>query len=303
DDEPIEHPWVTKSVENAQRKVEERNFDIRKNLLQYDDVMNDQRRAIFDQRREVMMADDIAQLAADMRHDVIGEMVAKFVPEKAMAEEWDLHGLHEETLRVLGIDLPYKDWAAEEGIADEEIRDRIIAASDRKMAEKAANFGADLMRRVEKSLVLQTIDQGWRDHLAQLDYLRAGVSLRAYGQKQPLLEYQREAFGLFTEMLGGLRERVTAVLSRIEIRREPPPEDLAPRQPMRMTSGAGAVPAPPPSREPPQALAKKVDPGSRDPNDPSTWGKVSRNEPCPCGSGKKFKHCHGDVAKAEALTA
>jgi preprotein translocase subunit SecA len=272
--EAIIHPWINKAVEKAQKKVEARNFDIRKNLLQFDDVMNDQRRVIFDQRREVMQTDDIAQLVADMRHEVIGEVVTRFIPPNAMPEEWNLSGLHEETLRIFGLDLPYKAWAAEEGIADEEIRERVTTAADRKMAEKAANIGPELMRRVEKSLLLQTIDHGWRDHLAQLDYLRAGVNLRAYGQRQPLLEYQREAFDLFQTMLGGLRERVTAILSRVEVKQAPPP-------------------APPPVEAPPPPR-----PTARDGANPASWGKVARNEPCPCGSGKKFKHCHGALAPA-----
>jgi preprotein translocase subunit SecA len=209
-----------------------------------------------------------------MRHEVIGEVVTRFIPPNAMPEEWNLSGLHEETLRIFGLDLPYKAWAAEEGIADEEIRERVTTAADRKMAEKAANIGPELMRRVEKSLLLQTIDHGWRDHLAQLDYLRAGVNLRAYGQRQPLLEYQREAFDLFQTMLGGLRERVTAILSRVEVKQAPPP-------------------APPPVEAPPPPR-----PTARDGANPASWGKVARNEPCPCGSGKKFKHCHGALAPA-----
>ncbi|MBM3513165.1 MAG: preprotein translocase subunit SecA [Alphaproteobacteria bacterium] len=281
--EAIIHPWINTAIEKAQKKVEARNFDMRKNLLQFDDVMNDQRRVIFEQRRDVMESNDIAQLVADMRHEVVEEMIKRFIPPNAMHEEWDLAGLHEETLRVLALDLPYKTWAAEEGIADEEIRDRVNDAADRKMAEKAANYGPDIMRRFEKSLVLQTIDQGWRDHLAQLDHLRAGVGLRAYGQRQPLLEYQREAFELFQTMLGSLRERVTSILTRVEIRVEPPP------QPAPQVAAA-------PSQARPATAPKTVE--GRNPGNPATWGKVSRNEPCPCGSGKKFKHCHGVLAGA-----
>ena len=292
--EAIIHPWINKAIEKAQQKVEARNFDIRKNLLQYDDVMNDQRRVIFDQRREMMQADDLSDYVTEMRHEVIADLVAKFIPERAMHEEWDLAGLHEETLRLVNLDLPLKDWAQEEGIADEEIRERIIQAADAKFAEKASSIGPETMRRVEKSLILQMIDQGWRDHLAQLDMLRHGVNLRAYGQKQPLLEYQRESFEMFTEMLAGLRERVTSILSRIELRAEPPPESLQPRAPIRgreiheqVNSGIGDAGLAD------QRALPKVAPESRNPNDPATWGRVSRNEPCPCGSGKKFKHCHG----------
>ncbi|MBY0511193.1 MAG: preprotein translocase subunit SecA [Rhodospirillaceae bacterium] len=291
--EAIIHPWINKAIEKAQQKVEARNFDIRKNLLQFDDVMNDQRRVIFEQRREMMNSEDLSDMIADMRYQTVADLVAKFIPERAMHEQWDIAGLHEETLRVLSLDLPLKDWAAEEGIADEEIRERITAASDAKMNEKTASIGPDIMRRVEKSIVLQMIDQGWRDHLAQLDMLRHGVNLRAYGQKQPILEYQREAFVMFDQLLSGLRERVTAFLSRVELRSEPPPEDLQPTGPTRIraiheqpASEIGGVAG--------QAHSR-VAAEDRVPSDPSTWGKVARNEACPCGSGRKFKHCHGTV--------
>jgi preprotein translocase subunit SecA len=262
--EAIIHPWINKAIEKAQQK-------------------------------EMMQAEDLAELITEMRHEVIQDLVDKFIPQRAMHEEWDLPGLHEETLRLLSLDLPLKDWAQEEGIADEEIRERITAAADARFNEKASSIGPETMRRVEKSLVLQMIDQGWRDHLAQLDMLRHGVNLRAYGQKQPLLEYQRESFNMFTEMLSGLRERVTSILSRIELRSEPAPEDLRPPAPLRgrevkeqVNSGIGD-----PLGD--QLSLPRVAPESRNPNDPATWGKVARNEACPCGSGKKFKHCHGTV--------
>jgi preprotein translocase subunit SecA len=299
--EAIIHPWINKAIEKAQQKVEARNFDIRKNLLQFDDVMNDQRRVIFDQRREMMSSEDLSEMVTDMRQQTIIDLVAKFIPERAMHEEWDITGLHEETLRILNLDLPLKEWADEEGIADEEIRDRIQAASDAKMAEKTGSIGPDVMKRVEKSIVLQLIDQGWRDHLAQLDMLRHGVNLRAYGQKQPLLEYQRESFDMFTQLLQNLRERVTAILSRIEVTVEPPPEDLLPQAPTRIQAvhqappqeiGAPSVPA---QDFAAQRSLPRVSPEQRNPGDPGSWGKVARNEACPCGSGKKYKHCHGTV--------
>ena len=299
--EAIIHPWINKAIEKAQQKVEARNFDIRKNLLQFDDVMNDQRRVIFEQRREMMSSDDLSEMVEDMRHQTIHDLVAKFIPERAMHEQWDIPGLHEETLRILSLDLPLAEWAAEEGIADEEMRDRILAASNAKMKDKVESIGPDLMRRVEKSIVLQMIDQGWRDHLAQLDMLRHGVNLRAYGQKQPLLEYQREAFVMFNELMSGLRERVTAFLSRVELRSEPPPEDLQPQAPQlarashetprAQVGDAGVDPTA-------QRALPRVAPEQRNPNDPATWGRVARNEACPCGSGKKFKHCHGTVEDA-----
>jgi preprotein translocase subunit SecA len=295
--EAIVHPWINKAIAKAQQKVEARNFDIRKNLLQFDDVMNDQRRVIFEQRRDIMRMDDVHQLATDMRHEVIADTVARFIPERAMHEEWDVAGLHEETLRLLDLDLPFKDWAQEEGIADEEIRDRITQASDASMDERTADAGEETMRQVEKSVVLQMIDQGWRDHLAQLDMLRHGVNLRAYGQKQPLLEYQREAFGLFQEMLAGLREKVTSILSRVVIRTQPVEEDLKPAPPKAATAPPLMAASEPQGAAGPRSVPY-VPPEHRNPNDPSSWGRVARNEPCPCGSGKKFKHCHGIHSRA-----
>ncbi len=300
--EAIIHPWINKAIQKAQEKVEARNFDIRKNLLQYDDVMNDQRKVIFEQRMEVMSSDDISDYVVDMRHDVIEDLVSQAIPERAMIEQWDLSLLHEESLRLLGLDLPFSEWAKEEGIADEEMRDRMTAESNRKMAEKNANVGPELMRRVEKSLVLQMVDAGWRDHLQQLDYLRGSIYLRSYGQKQPLLEYQKESFQMFQDMLGSLRTRVTEILSRVEIQVEPTPEDLKPVGPKGLQLGRPPTPEEAEARERRieeigrQRSMPRIRPEERNPNDPATWGKVARNEPCPCGSGKKYKHCHGLVS-------
>ena len=301
--EAIIHPWINKAIEKAQQKVEARNFDMRKNLLQFDDVMNVQRREIFEQRREIMTTEDVSQLIGHMRTEVVGDLVAKFIPSRAMPEEWDVAGLHEEALRILGIDFPFKDWAAEEGIADEEIQERLMAAIDKKMNEKGAGFGAEIMRRIEKSLLLQTIDHGWRDHLARLDYLRHGVNLRAYGQKQPLLEYQREAYVMFEEMLESLRDRVTSILSRVEFKVEPRPEDLAPKPRFQVEQPRSL-----PASESTQSFVTSRVVGRqsaelRKPDDPTTWGKIARNEVCPCGSGKKYKHCHGVIVGNEAQPA
>jgi len=300
--EAIIHPWINKAIEKAQQKVEARNFDIRKNLLQYDDVMNDQRRVIFEQRKDMMRTEDLSELVTDMRNEVIFELVNKFIPPNVMPEAWDWPGLHEEALRLLNLDLPVQEWQAEDGIAEEEIRERITALSDAKFNEKVTAISPDVMRRVEKSLVLQMIDQGWRDHLAQLDMLRHGVNLRAYGQKQPLLEYQREAFAMFNTLLSGLRERVTSILSRVELRVAPPPEDLEPRAPVGAREVKEQVQpligsAAPFAQDAPRPQSR-VRPDERNPNDPSSWGKVARNEACPCGSGKKYKHCHGGVEDA-----
>jgi preprotein translocase subunit SecA len=283
--EAIVHPWINKALEKAQQKVEARNFDVRKNLLKFDDVMNDQRKVIYEQRKELMQADDVAEDVAAMRQEVIAELVARTIPERAYAEEWDVAALHEEVLRVFNLDLPIADWAKEEGIADQEIKARITEAVDRKMAGKAADYGPDVMRQVEKSLLLQILDQAWKDHLLQLDHLRQGISLRAYAQRDPLNEYKREAFNLFEDMLHDLRERVTSVLAHVELRVGPSEQEmeeaLTPRQPAHLQE----------TREDP-AFAQAAPAGGAN----ASWASTPRNAPCPCGSGKKFKHCHGAVA-------
>ncbi len=303
--EAIVHPWVNKALEKAQQKVEARNFEIRKNLLKFDDVMNDQRKVIYDQRKELMTAEDVAEDVAGMRHQMIEDMVARCIPAKSYAEQWNTDALHEEALRLLNLDLPIADWAKEEGIADDEIRERMLDASDRLMAEKAANYGPEVLRSVEKSLLLQLLDQNWKEHLLTLDHLRQGIGLRAYAQKDPLNEYKREAFNLFEEMLDSLRERVTGVLSHVELHVAPTedmffqeaPEMIESREdPAFQSDNAGGaygeedqtVTAVAPMRS--RKAAEEIDPG-----DPSTWGRVSRNQPCPCNSGKKYKHCHGKV--------
>ncbi len=221
--EAIVHPWINKALEKAQKKVEARNFDTRKNVLKYDDVMNDQRREVYAQRREFMRAADVAETIADMRGEIIAEMVARRIPEKAYAEQWESLELAEDVQRVFGLDLPVVEWAREEGIAEEAIRERIEQAIDRLMAAKAANLGPELMRFVEKSLLIQILDQVWKEHLLALDHLRQGIGLRAYGQRDPLNEYKTEAFALFNAMLDELRERVTSMLARVEPHAEPPP--------------------------------------------------------------------------------
>src|SRR5437899_4616639 len=222
--EAIIHPWVNKALAKAQQKVEARNYDIRKQLLKYDDVMNDQRKVVYEQRREIMSAHDVAATVADMRLETIEEMVALAIPENSLVEQGDIAALHAESLRLLALDLPLAEWAKEEGITGDEVRERVTAAADRKMAEKSANYGPDLMRMAEKSLLLQLLDQTWKDHLLSLDHLRQGINLRAYAQRDPLNEYKREAFELFEEMLVSLRQQITSVLSHVELRMEPPPE-------------------------------------------------------------------------------
>jgi preprotein translocase subunit SecA len=338
EDEAIIHPWINKALEKAQQKVEARNFDIRKNILKYDDVMNDQRKVIFDQRVEWMQDDTVGEVIADMRHSAIDELVSQFVPENAYPEQWNTVGLREELKRVVGLDLPVDEWAKEEGIADEEIFDRVERRADEHMASKVAQWGADVIRYIEKSILLQTLDHLWREHLVMLDHLRQVIGLRGYGQRDPLNEYKAEAFSLFETMSHSLREGVTAQLMRVEIVAQQPQQQPAPLPVMEAhkidpTTGedemalalAGAEtlarhgiggPAPgapvggapiggnpaggtpfgggpaysgPAGAIPPRAAATQ----SRNPQDPQSWGKVGRNEVCPCGSGKKFKHCHG----------
>jgi preprotein translocase subunit SecA len=296
--EAIVHSWINKALEKAQQKVEAHNFDIRKNLLKYDNVMNDQRKVVYEQRREIMDAPEIAGTIEDMRHETVEEMVKKAIPANAYAEQWNVDGLHEEIRRVLNLDLPVHEWAKEEGIAETEIEERVRRAADEKMAQKAANYGPELMRAAEKSLLLQLLDQAWKDHLLHLDHLRQGINLRAYAQRDPLNEYKREAFELFEGMLSHLRETVTTVLSYVEMRVNHP-EDMEPqpiqgfesRQDPALTTVGGA----PDDQALPDGMVRRVAPatvGSADEIDPRT----PRNAMCPCGSGKKYKHCHGRVA-------
>jgi preprotein translocase subunit SecA len=293
--EAIIHPWINKALEKAQQKVEARNYEIRKQLLKYDDVMNDQRKVVYEQRKEIMSARDVASTVTDMRHEVIEGIVTRCIPPNALPEQWDVTGLHEEGMRLLGLDLPVPDWVKEEGIAEAEITRRMVDAADRKMAEKAANYGPDIMRMAEKSLLLQLLDQTWKDHLLSLDHLRQGINLRAYAQRDPLNEYKREAFELFETMLAGLRETVTSVLCHVELRIQRGEESLPqPAEPAMAegrrdpafaeSSGARAA------RPAMAAVAMGNGPGS-----PGVDPRTPRNAPCPCGSGKKYKHCHGRV--------
>jgi len=329
ENEAIIHPWINKALEKAQQKVEARNFDIRKNILKFDNVMNDQRKVIFDQRIEWMEDQAVGAVVADMRHTVIDDLIAKHVPENAYPEQWDTVGLREELKRVLGLDLATDEWAKEEGIADEEIFARVERRADEYMAAKVAQWGPDVIRYIEKSILLQTLDHLWREHLIMLDHLRQVIGLRGYGQRDPLNEYKAEAFSLFEAMSQSLREGVTAQLMRVEIQAAPPaqPEALPAMQahkidpmtgedemalamagaetlarhgigsgigPASGAASAGGIAASAASASSVQARPAVVPPTpARNAQDPQSWGKVGRNEPCPCGSGKKFKHCHG----------
>jgi preprotein translocase subunit SecA len=303
--EAIVHPWINKALEKAQKKVEARNFDTRKNLLKYDDVMNNQRREVYAQRKAFMTAEDVAETVAEMRRETVGRLVDKAIPEHAYPDQWDTQGLQDKVLNVLGLDLPVADWAREEGIDENEVRERLLKAADEAYAARAANLGPELMRMVEKSLLLQIFDAVWKEHLLALDHLRQGIGLRAYGQRDPLNEYKSEAFNLFNSMLVDLRERVTSVLMRIELRQDAPPPMPEPVRVMDMRhpdpNGAGGE-LEYADAEPASAYGTAVQ-GSRaplvatavDPNDPTTWAATPRNAACPCGSGKKYKHCHGRV--------
>jgi len=280
--EAIIHPWVNKSLEKAQAKVEGRNFDIRKQLLKYDDVMNDQRKAIFGQRREIMEAEDLSDVVLDMRHQVIDDLIETHIPPRSYADQWTLEELAEDCKRLLGLDAPVIDWGQEEGVDDEVITERLYKASDEFMAKKTVDFGTENMRMIEKSILLQIIDQKWREHLVTLEHLRSVVGFRGYAQRDPLNEYKSEAFGLFDGLLTGLRTEVSENLSRIRPLSEEEQRDMMAQM---MAQQQAAAPTP-------ESTPEEAAPGF-DENDPTTWGDPGRNAQCPCGSGKKFKHCHG----------
>ncbi|MCX7287018.1 MAG: preprotein translocase subunit SecA [Rhodobacterales bacterium] len=313
--EAIVHPWVNKSLEKAQAKVEGRNFDIRKQLLKFDDVMNDQRRAIFSQRMEIMQADHVADIATDMRHQLIADLVDLNLPPKSYPDQWDAPGLAEACREMLNMDLPIVAWAAEEGVDQAGVQERIVAASDKMMAEKAEAFGQQTMANIEKQVLLQAIDGKWREHLLRLEHLRSVVGFRGYANRQPLDEYKTEAFQLFETLLNSLREQVTQQLVRIrpvtkEEQEAMMRQMLAAQQsqpakvavaPVAELAAAAIAPAPAPAMA--DAAPSALGVGNRTPllatfdeADPATWGNPGRNDPCPCGSGEKFKHCHGRLA-------
>ncbi len=297
ENEAIVHPWINKALEKAQQKVEARNFDIRKNILKYDDVMNDQRKVIFEQRIELMRDQDVSGTVADMRHSIISDLVAKHIPENAYPEQWDAGGLKTAVEGTLGLQLPVDLWAKEEGIADPEVRERITREADEMMAAKAAKYTPEIMRYVEKSILLQTLDHLWREHLVMLEHLRQVIGFRGYAQRDPLQEYKSEAFALFDALLTRLREGVTTQLMRVEIVSSPPTmNELPPMEAHHINPNTG---------EDEMALASAALAGApsarsaqepRNAEDPNSWGKVGRNELCPCGSGKKYKQCHGKLA-------
>ena len=291
EDEAIIHPWVNKSLERAQAKVEGRNFDIRKQLLKFDDVMNEQRKVIFKQRLDIMKTDDLSEVVKDMRNEVIDDLVDVHMPPKSYAEQWDTQGLHGALIEGMNMDLPVVDWADEEGVDDEEITDRIENAADEMMAQKAAAFGPENMRMIEKQVLLRTIDGKWREHLLTLEHLRSVVGFRGYAQRDPLNEYKNESFQLFESMLDSLRQDVTQKLALVKPMTEEEQREILAQEMARQKALADAQAGNVDEDSVPEDQADGFDE-----NDPSTWGNPGRNAPCPCGSGKKFKHCHGKLA-------
>ncbi|GAN65733.1 preprotein translocase subunit SecA [Acetobacter orientalis] len=294
--EAIVHPWLSKALERAQKKVEARNFDMRKNTLKYDDVMNDQRKEVYAQRREYMAIEDVSSIVGEALDDVIDAMVMRHIPEKSFAEQWDIAGLHAEVDKTLALDLPLAQWAQEDGMDAELVAQRISEAATQAQAARAANIGPDLMRFIEKQVLMTTYDAVWKEHLHALDQLRQGIGLRAYGQKDPLNEYKHEAFQLFTIMLEEMRERVTSLMARVEVA---PPATV---DPFANTAeihanpevqGYQSEPGPGLSVGADPAMATPIGGSAIMPDDPSSWGETPRNALCPCGSGKKYKHCHG----------
>jgi preprotein translocase subunit SecA len=310
EDEGITHPWMNKAMETSQRKIEERNFEIRKNVLKYDDVINDQRKAIFEQRLDFLRSDDVSETITDMRETVIEALVARTMPEKAYAEQWDMDGLGEALRSEFAVDLPVKDWAAEEGVANEEIAQRVREATDSHYLSLTRQVGDPQMRRIEKQLLLQVLDMRWREHLQQIDQLRSVIHLRSYGQRDPLNEFKREAFNLFDTLLSELRATVTRSLMHIRVQTGPVTEAM--RRPVPVPAPVRAAPAPAPAF----AHETKLDPDTgvneMDPDDTSLppgaplyqaeddWTSTPRNSACPCGSGKKYKHCHGAIETQKA---
>ena len=298
DGEALTHPWLSKALEKAQSRVERQNFEIRKNLLKFDDVMNDQRKVIYEQRREIMDSETVEDLVTDIRHEVIENAVNASMPPGSYAEQWQTDHLKTECNRLLGLDLPIDEWAQEEGIANGEILDRITEASDKKMKEKSDKSGPEFFREIEKSFVLQTLDNAWKDHLLQLDHLRQGINLRAIGQRDPLNEFKTEAFTMFEAMLSNMSENITQNLSIVEFNLDAEAlqrmvEEYQDSQNAKMGRGEDADGSPLAGQQG-GASATIIKP-KFDKEDPNTWGKVPRNADCPCGSGKKYKHCHGKI--------
>ena len=302
--EAITHPWMNKAIERAQTKVEQRNYDIRKNLLKFDNVMNDQRKVVYEQRGELMDTDEALEIIHEMREDVNKGLLAEHIPERSYPEQWELESLHTKLLSIYGVDIPVQAWAHEEGIGPDQIAMQLDDATRALLEEKTAEYSESVMQMASRRILMQTLDQLWKEHLLGLDHLRGGINLRAYGQKDPLNEYKQEAFLMFDAMLTRLREMAVMRVSHLVVRVESSPEELTAPPPQRMQEtriDPALRQALTPNfvdehMQPRLVPSSRVDPTMRDPNNPATWGKVSRNELCPCGSGEKYKYCHGKTA-------
>ncbi len=299
--EAIVHPWINKALEKAQQKVEARNFDARKNVLKFDDVMNDQRKVIFEQRIEMMEDEDMSEIIDEMREEVVDNLVGTAMPEKAYPDEWKTDELKQGVLEYLNLDLPVDEWAEEEGIDDQGVRERILEKANETAKERAERFGPEVTTQVQKMILLQTLDHLWREHLENLEHLRSVIGFRGYGQRDPLSEYKSESFELFNSLLGNLRQAVTAQMMRVELVQQAAEEDYDAPQ-MFANHGdefdgegefdeQGSADYGKAIVTPSRAQAAE----GRDPENPDTWGRVGRNEPCPCGTGLKYKHCHGKI--------
>ena len=299
--EALIHPWISKALEKAQQKVEERNFDIRKNLLKYDNVMNDQRKVIYEQRKELMEAEDVSETLQDMREEYLSDVICSFLPSHLTPSEWPVDELQQEILRITGFNFPIADWAKEPEMDAETMGRKIIETLENELKAKNAHIPENIMHLLQKNILLQVLDQLWKDHIATLDLMRHTIVLRAYGQKDPLIEYKKEAFNLFSNMLDQLREKTTFLMCRATIQTESAEAFQPQAQPARMQE-IHEQPETLVGKQIPEAdEAEKAEPfryaqGAVDPKDPRTWGKVARNDLCPCGSGKKYKHCHGQIA-------
>ena len=297
--EPLVHPWISKALEKAQQKVEERNFDIRKNLLKYDNVMNDQRKVIYEQRRELMKTSDVSETVAEMRDEYINDVISPYLQQSLTPKEWPLDELKQEIWKITGFALPLEKWAEEPEMDAETMSSKIVDVIEQNILEKNKDVPEELVRLVEKNILLQVLDQLWKEHIAALDYMRHTIVLRAYGQKDPLNEYKKEAFNMFSDMLDLLREKVTFLTCRAQIQTARDNDLRLREQNTRMQAihekpqnliGGNEKP-----KEPEKAVPFQYAKIEVNPNDPKTWGKVARNDPCPCGSGKKYKHCHGQI--------
>jgi len=291
--EAIEHPWVTKAIENAQRKVEAHNFNIRKTLLEYDDVANDQRKVIYEQRNELMETEDIADTIHAIRRDVVNSTIDTYIPPGSLDEQWDVSGLQEALTKEFGSDMPVGEWLKQDqDLHEETLRERILGNMEAAYAEKERLAGIAVVRHFEKAVMLQVLDVAWKEHLAAMDYLRQGIGLRGYAQKNPKQEYKREAFEMFTAMLDRIKHDVIGIVSKVQVRAESDVEAVeqqrrseAPRQYQHAEASAMAG----------QQEGKPA--GEEETHTPYTrqGRKIGRNEPCPCGSGKKYKQCHGKL--------